>query len=129
MVVGDDTATFELDSCGLERSTVFVVGRADGRILQLVVSLEDDGATGIPASTGFSVDAADGTELAAFGAEAWSRREMTGAPPGEVVGAAVEGSRIQVSGRAVEVDPSGRPRPGGIDATVRLDARCDLDES
>jgi hypothetical protein len=130
VVVGDDTTTFELDSCGLERSTVFVVGRADGgRILQLVVSLEDDGATGIPDSTGFSVDAADGTELAAFGAEAWSRRGMTGAPPGEVVGARVEGSRIQVSARAVEVDPSGRPRPGGADATVSLDARCDLDES
>lgn len=129
VVIGDDTTTFEVDSCGLEQATVFVVGRADGgRILQLVVSLDDDGATGITDSTGFSVDAEDGTELAAFGPEAWSRRDMTGTPPGEVVGARVEGSRIQVSGRAVEVDAGGRPVAGGTDATVRLDARCDLDE-
>lgn len=129
VVVGDDTTTFEVDSCGLEQATVFVVGRADGgRILQLVISLDDDGATGISDSSGFTVDADDGTEFAAFGAEAWSRRAMTGPPPGEVVGARVEGSRIQASGRAVEVDADGRPAAGGTAATVRLDARCDLDD-
>jgi hypothetical protein len=46
--VGDRTSTYQVDSCGLDDQTVFVVGRADGgRILQGVLALEDDGTTGV----------------------------------------------------------------------------------
>jgi hypothetical protein len=127
VTVGDRISTYQVDSCGLDDETVFVVGRADGgRILQAVVALDDDGATGVPAETGFTIGGGtDGPELAAFGAEAWQRRGAGGNAPGEVTGARLEGSRIQASGRAVEVDEVGSPVPGGAEGTVSVDARCD----
>ena len=69
-----DTTTFQVDSCGRDGETVFVVGRTDdGAVLQAVVGVEDDGETGVPASTGLSVTEVD-LPVSAFGEEAWARR-------------------------------------------------------
>ncbi|MGN6695411.1 MAG: hypothetical protein ACTHN0_14640, partial [Aquihabitans sp.] len=55
--VGGAMQTYEVESCGLDEQTVFVVGRADdGAIVQGVMGLKKDDKTGIPASTGITVD-------------------------------------------------------------------------
>lgn len=55
--IGGSRQTYEVESCGLDKQTVFVVARADdGAILQGVMGLEEDDETGIPASTGVTVD-------------------------------------------------------------------------
>lgn len=127
---GGRTTTFTLDSCGLDGTTAFLVGRTEsGIVLQAVVGVEDDGETGVPRSTGFEVigDAdVDGGGYGAFGEEAWDRREETGTPPGEITSARIRGARIQVEGRAVTLDPDGRPQ-GGTLTEVSLDARCDAE--
>lgn len=150
VTVDGATTEYQVDSCGRDQSTVFVVGRADGgRILQAVVGLRPDNRTGIPASTGITLtgvevartsttssaatgSAASGSsvpavaELAAFGAESWARRGETGDPPGRIASARVRGSRIQVSG---DLEPAPSPDAAGSAEPVRipftLDARCD----
>lgn len=127
--VGGSRQTYQVDSCGLDGTTLYVVGRAaDGAVLQAVVGLEDDLATGIPASTGVSVDAdpqRTDTRIAAFGAEAWERRGATGPAPGSVSSARLRGSRIQLSAEAVAVDALDRPVTGAEPTLLRVDARCD----
>ncbi|QXC59552.1 hypothetical protein KSP35_14290 [Aquihabitans sp. G128] len=130
VTVSGKTTTYQVDSCGLDGRTAFVVGRSDsGSILQAVVGVKADKATGVPSSTGLSV-IDDGLELAGFGSESWQRRGMSGAAPGTVTSARIRGSRIQASGRLVGVDADGKPRAGasGVDDTgfpFTLDARCD----
>lgn len=125
---GGRTTTFTLDSCGLDGSTAFLVGRTEsGIVLQAVVGVEDDGETGVPASTGFEVlgdGDVGGGGYGAFGEEAWDRREETGPPPGEITSARIRGARIQVEAEAVTLDPDGHPQ-GGTLTDVSLDARCD----
>lgn len=117
--------TFQVDGCGRDGETVYVVGRTDdGQVLQAVVGVEGDGATGVPASTGVTVTVGEGGGVAAFGAEAWARRGQEGDPPGAVAGARVRGARIQAEGRAQPLDGRDRPRPGPW-VPLALDARCD----
>lgn len=121
--------TYAVTTCGLDGPTVFVVARADdGAVLQAVLGLADDGRTGVPASTGLTVDLATGGtggRLAAFGAESWARRDGNGPPPGTIGAAALRGSRIQLSGTAVPVGADDRPVAGAGATAVSVDARCD----
>lgn len=127
--LGEARQTYEVASCGLDGQTLFLVARApDGALLQAVVGLEPDLATGVPASSGASVDTdpqRDDTRLAAFGAEAWERRGQPGDPPGEVTSARLRGSRIQLTAQAVPVDAVDRAQPGAEPVALRVDARCD----
>lgn len=124
VIIDGDTTTYEVDGCGLDGQTVFVLGRADdGRVLQAVVGVETDGQTGVTASTGMSVT--DGKDpVSAFGAEAWARRGRDGEAPGAISSARVRGARIQASGRAQRTEPGGHPTAAGAVAFT-LDARCD----
>ena len=126
---GGSSQTYEVESCGLDGQTVFVVARADdGAILQGVMGLEDDDKTGVSASTGVTVDldpSSPDTRVAAFGAEAWERRGSTGSPPGSIASAKLRGSRIQFSGDVVPVDADDVPIPDGKAERFSVDARCD----
>ncbi|HEX2577882.1 MAG TPA: hypothetical protein VHK88_16155 [Aquihabitans sp.] len=126
VTVDGRTTTYELDSCGLDGTTLFLVGRSTGgSVVQAVVGLEDDAETGVPASTGLTVGDA-GSELAGFGAESWERRGEQGRAPGRITRAALRGSRIQVEGRVEAVDAQGVPPViAGAAVDVALDARCD----
>lgn len=127
VTVDGDTTTFEIDSCGKDGETVFVVGRTtDGAVLQAVVGVEDDGETGVPASTGLTVTEVD-RPVSAFGEEAWARQRETGAPPGEIRTARVRGARIQAAGEAQPVDVAGDPTSADP-VPFTLDARCDADD-
>ncbi|MEZ5139208.1 MAG: hypothetical protein R2702_03545 [Acidimicrobiales bacterium] len=129
VVVGGDRRTYDVVSCGLDEHTAFLVARADdGALLQAVVGLEDDDATGVTASTGLTIDLRPertDTRLGAFGAEAWARRGSAGPPPGEVRSARLRGSRIQLTAAAVGLDEDDRPLPSAEPAAVSVDARCD----
>jgi hypothetical protein len=129
VAVGGSEQTYEVESCGLDEQTVFVVARADdGAVFQGVMGLEDDDATGIPASTGITVDldaTSEDTRVAAFGAESWERRGSAGAPPGSISSAKLRGSRIQIAGEVVPVDPDDAPVPDGKAEPFTVDARCD----
>jgi hypothetical protein len=119
------TTTYEVVSCGLDDTTLFVVGESkEGSVLQAVVGLEDDGSTGVPDATGVSVSA-DAVDLSAFGPASWARREGVGDPPGEIASAQLKGSRIQVGGRLVPLDPDGAVAVTGSELAFSLDARCD----
>lgn len=121
------TIEFELDSCGLDGQTAFLVGRTEsGATLQAVVGVEPDGETGVPDSTGITVQDFD-TPLSAFGDEAWARRGETGPAPGSIETARIRGARIQASGRAAVVDGDEVPTGDGLVA-IGLDARCDADD-
>lgn len=125
--VGDQTVHFEIDSCGLDETTLFVVGRSDaGEVLQAVVGLEDDGSTGDPAATGATVEVGPDT-YAAFGSISWSLREGPGSAPGSIAWSRLRGARVQLSGDAELVDEADRPVTGADARSVplRLDARCD----
>ncbi len=122
---GDRTVTFQVEACGLDGGTVYVVGRTDsGAVLQAVVGVEADGETGVPESTGITVFDFDVTDVTAFGDEAWARRGETGEAPGEVETARVKGARIQASGTGVPTGDDGRAA-GGEAQALRFDARCD----
>ncbi len=142
LTVGDVTSTLELDSCGLDGSTIFVVGRGPGNVvLQAVVGLADDGETGVAASTGLTVDGGRWVQespnsavladaLGASGAESWERRGQSGRVPGSITSAVLRGARIQVAGRLEPLDAStGLPIAASVDQArpvpFRLDARCD----
>lgn len=128
VTVDGDLATFQVDSCGLDEQTLFVVGRTDGgRILQAVIGLEDDLETGVPDSSGLTVGlGVGGIEVGAFGPEAWERQGRTGSPPGAITSARLRGSRIQLAGDAVALDAEGAPAGPGEDLhPFSLDARCD----
>lgn len=130
--LGGSTTTYEVDACGLDQRTVFVVARAaEGAVLQAVVGLEPDSDDGVAASTGLTLDAdpdSTDTRVAAFGPEAWERRGSTGPPPGTIGAARLRGSRVQLDGLVVPVDERDRPVPGGEGVPFSVDARCDIDE-
>lgn len=118
-----EVIAFAVDSCLLDGRTAYVVGRAeDGRLVQAVVGVEADGATGVTASTGLTVTD-DEAGVAAFGEEAWTRRGEEGRPPGTITSARIRGARIQARGRAAPVDAEDRPL--GPEVEVAFDARCD----
>jgi hypothetical protein len=129
VTVGGSRQTYAVDACGLDDRTLFVVARADdGAIVQGVVGLERDQETGVPASTGVTVDldpTSDQTRVAAFGAESWERRGSVGPPPGSISSARLRGSRIQFSGEVVPVDAKDVPVPDGEAQRFSVDARCD----
>jgi hypothetical protein len=129
VTIGGSRQTYDVDACGLDDETVFVVARADdGAIVQGVMGLEDDGKTGVPESTGLTVDLdpkSDETRVAAFGAESWERRGSAGSPPGSISSAKLRGSRIQFSGEVVPVDAKDVPVPNGEAQRFAVDARCD----
>jgi hypothetical protein len=124
---GEARVRFTVDSCGLDEATVFVVGRSDrGEVLQAVVQLAEDGASGNAAATGLTVDVGS-TTFAAFGETAWERRRGPGEAPGTISWARLRGARIQLAGRADAVDDDGRRLTGSEASAVDLsfDARCD----
>lgn len=122
---GSRTVTFEVDGCLLDGQTAYVVGHSEsGATLQAVVGVEADGETGVPDSTGLTVDGFDEVGLVAFGDEAWERKGETGDAPGSIETARIKGSRIQASGQAVTTGPDGEPLPGDA-RTITLDSRCD----
>ena len=127
--LGGSTQTYAVDSCGLDGQTVFVVARApDGALLQGVMGLRKDDATGIKASTGLTVDldpTSPDARVAAFGAESWARRGSVGPPPGSISSARLRGSRIQFAGEVVAVDADDQARPGAKPEAFSVDARCD----
>ena len=127
--VGGSSQTYAVSSCGLDGQTVFVVAQAkDGAIVQGVMGLKKDDKTGIPASTGITIDLDPTTtdsRVAAFGAESWERRGKTGPPPGTISAAKLRGSRIQFSGDVVPVDADDVPVPDAPAERFSLDARCD----
>jgi len=125
VTVGGDTTTYQVDACGLDGRTVFVVGRSDdgGGVVQAVVGVEADGETGVTASTGVTVTEGD-HPVAAFGDEAWARRDEAGEAPGQINSARVRGARIQASGRAQPVAVDGSPTSADR-VPLSFDARCD----
>jgi hypothetical protein len=130
--LGGGRETYEVDACGLDEQTIFLVARSPGgAVVQAVVGLEDDDATGILASTGLTIDldpdSAD-TRVAAFGEEAWDRRGRSGTPPGTIASARLRGSRIQLSGEVVDVDALDRTVAGRDPQPFSVDARCDLQD-
>jgi hypothetical protein len=129
VTVGGSRQTYAIDACGLDDRTLFLVARADdGAIVQGVVGLERDLETGVPASTGITVDldpTSEQTRVAAFGAESWERRGSVGPPPGSISSARLRGSRIQFAGEVVPVDAKDVPIPGGEAERFSVDARCD----
>lgn len=123
------TTTYQLDACGLDGSTLFVVGRsAGGAVLQGVVGLGKDHKTGVTRSTGLTVTD-DGVDLGAFGAESWDRRGQDGDPPGRITRTNLRGSRIEVSGLFVTLDAEGAPTAQGSRIAFTVDARCDDQEA
>lgn len=123
--VDGSTTTYEIEACGLDGETLFVVGRSSGgSVLQAVVGLEDDGSTGVPASTGVSVSEG-ATDLSAFGAESWARRGEAGEAPGSISEAGLRGSRIQVEGSFATLAADGSAAVDGASLPFALDARCD----
>ncbi len=129
VTVDGDAATYQVVSCGLDGSTVFVVGRSErGAVLQAVVGVQGpDDLDGVVTATAVTVGTAD-SELAASGADSWERRGMTGRPPGLITSARIRGSRIQVGGDFESVDTDGTSTPPtspGSLLSFALDARCD----
>ena len=127
VTVGEEKLRFRLDSCGLDESTLFVVGRSDeGEVLQAVVGLEGDGSTGDPRATGLTVDVGDAS-YAAFGESSWELRDGDGSAPGTISWSRLRGARIQISAEADPVDDQGMPLsdPGADSVRIDVDARCD----
>ncbi len=131
--VGSAGTSYRVTSCGLDGQTVFLVAETpDGAVLQAVLGLADDGATGVSASTGVTIDedpTATDSRSAAFGPEAWDRRGSAGDPPGTVTAAALRGSRIQFSGTIDRVDAQDQVLPNTDPLPFSVDARCDEAES
>jgi len=128
LTVGDRTTTFAVDACGLEGQTFRLAARSEsGTVLQAAVGVEDDGETGVVASTGITVFGYDQVDLAAFGEESWARRGKVGEAPGEIEAARIRGARVQASGRAAVVDADEVPTGEAL-LDVRLDARCDAED-
>lgn len=122
---GSRTVSFEVDGCLLDGQTAYVVGRSEtGATVQAVIGVEADGETGVPESTGLTVDGLDAVGLAAFGSEAWERKGESGDAPGSIATARVKGSRIQATGEAVTTGADGQPLPGEP-RTITFDSRCD----
>lgn len=129
VTISDRTTTYEVESCGLDGDTAFVVGRSSGgSVLQLVVGVSDEDGTGVPETTGFTTYD-EGVTLGAFGEEAWRRRDQSGPPPGQIEEAGVTGSRIRLEARAVALDDDGTLPDGaapGAEVALSIDSRCDL---
>ena len=131
VTISDRTTTYDVESCGLDGDTAFVVARSSGgSVLQAVVGVADEEGTGVPEATGFTtVD--DGVTLGAFGAEAWRRRGEDGPPPGSIEEADVTGSRIRLEAGAVPLEEDGTLPSGDVPAaevSITIDSRCDAPE-
>ncbi len=127
VTIGGKATTYQLDSCGRDHETVFVVGRAkDGSVLQAVVGTKKDHKTGVLDSTGLSI-IHDPDSVSAFGKESWARRGQSGTAPGTITSARIRGSRIQVSTLAQPVDADESPTAADP-ITTTLDARCDAQD-
>ena len=61
LTVDGKTATYTVDSCGLDHRTVFVVARdPSGSVIQAVVGVQKDEKTGVPDRTGLTVTSSSG---------------------------------------------------------------------
>ena len=117
--------TYTIDSCGLDGTTAFVVGRASGgSVLQAVVGVKDGTSTGVISSSGFTFTD-EGRENGAFGAESWSRRGEPGPAPGRITSAQVNGSRVLIIGEFEILDPDDIPQKPAVTYPVTFEARCD----
>lgn len=126
------TITYEVDSCGLDGDTAFVVGRSSGgSVVQAVIGVADEDGTGVPEATGLTIYD-DNVTSGAFGTEAWNRRGEAGAAPGEITDASVTGSRIRARGTVITltdegtlIDPTAAADDQASATEFTFDARCD----
>lgn len=128
----DDTAVVELDgaryriqldSCGRDGATVFLVGSGDGAALQAVVGL-DAKRRGLLASSAVTLDRPGGVpQVGAFGAESATRRGGIGRPPGRVERASLRRDRVRLEAEVEELG-DGQAATGRRVGTLTLDARC-----
>ena len=143
LTVDGKTATYTVDSCGLDQRTVFVVAKdPSGAVIQAVVGVQKDHQTGVPSRTGLTVTSSSGwtneapnqgvirtVELGAFGPGAWQLRKGLGSAPGTITSARIRGSRIQVAGSLEHLDDAGTAAADTVGspdlAPFKLDARCD----
>jgi hypothetical protein len=136
VTVDDRDLTIELESCGRDGGTVFVLGEGDGAVLQLVLEVEgadepdlsdddgeDGGVTVLDGGVGFSLVFEEGEAIGAFGERAAEGAGVPGGPTGSIASARIDGSRIRVSGQADVLDAAnqGTGEPGG---RVSIDANC-----
>jgi len=143
VTIDGKTATYKVDSCGLDQRTVFVVARdRSGAVLQAVVGVQKDHETGVPSRTGLTVSSPSGWEneapnegvirsvdLGAFGPGSWQLRKGLGSAPGTITSARIRGSRIQVAGSLEQLDDAGTSVADSVGEPKRypfkIDARCD----
>lgn len=123
--LGGQSTSFDIDDCGRDGTTIYVVGQSSGgEVLQAVLGVKADKTTGVPSSSGITFGA-DGQPYAAFGVESWSRRGGSGPAPGRVTSARLRGSRVQIAGEVAEVDQDDSPTTPARRVPFSLDARCD----
>lgn len=135
VTLGARTITYEVDSCGLDGDTAFVVGSTPGgSVVQAVIGVADEDGTGVVEATGLTIYD-DNVTTGAFGSEAWSRRGEAGVAPGEITEAGVRGSRIQAGGTVIPLtdegalrDPDSASEDQVGQVEFSFDARCDLVE-
>jgi hypothetical protein len=147
VTVDDRALTMELQSCGRDGDTVFVLAEGDDAVLQLVVEVEGDdegdggegdggegdGGEGDderverpavrPDGVGFSLVFEDGEAIGAFGENTADRAGVAGGATGSIDTARIDGSRIRVEVETEVLDGSNRGtgEPGG---RVTIDANC-----
>lgn len=130
ITTGGRSTTYTVDSCGLDGDTVFLVGRAPDRsVVQAVIASEGEGEVVALEISGLTFGTVDET-WAAFGPDAWTRRQGPGSAPGGLDSGWVRGSRVQVDGTAERLDRHDRVLERSDDAGFTLEARCDeLDDT
>jgi hypothetical protein len=129
LTVDDRDFTVELESCGRDGDTVFVLGDGDGAVLQLVLEVEGEGAGDgeepivRDGGVGFSLVFDDGEAIGAFGEVAAVGAGVPGGATGSIDSTSIDGSRIRVGGDAEVLDAANRGtgEPGG---RVTIDANC-----
>jgi hypothetical protein len=150
VTVDDRTLTMELEDCGRDGETVFVLAEGDGAVLQLVVEVEastdgdgegdgegsggegdesegDGDAVERPAvrhdGVGLSLVFENGDAIGAFGEETADRAGVRGGATGSVDSARLDGSRIRVGVETEVLDGSNRGT-GERGGRVTVDANC-----
>lgn len=129
--VGGRTLDFVIDSCGIDKRTLFVVGRPASRepepgqqILQAVVGFADSKHEKIDLrAVAVTVDLSSTERVGAIGAESLERLGGTPPAPGKIESAERRGSRITVHAAAehLTMDNKGTGTDAG---QLVLDTRC-----
>jgi hypothetical protein len=128
VTVDDRDLTVELESCGRDGDTVFVLGEGDGAVLQLVLEVEGDGGDGEApivrdGGAGFSLLFDDGDAIGAFGELTAIGAGVPGGATGSIDSTRIDGSRLRVSGDTEVLDAANRGT-GEAGGRVTIDANC-----